>query len=364
MAGGHDRAAARWCSGRQRARSALRSAPRCSGCCRRAVAVDIIPRALLAPRAIRPRQAAAAAGGQAPLMQAVAEYLGALQSERGASRNTLAAYRRDLDDFLRFLAHAPAHARRTSAPSDVVTWLEGLRARGLAPPASRAACRPCAGSIVTWCARAMLRRDPTEHLDTPRAARPLPRALSLDSARALVEAPDARRPAGVRDRAVLELLYATGMRASECLGLRPGGSEPQRPATSICTGKGGKQRLVPVGAEALEWVRRYLQRGAAARHAAPRRGPALRESARRAALAPVAVDDRAARRGHGRAQAARVAARAASLVRQPPARGRRRPALGPGDARPRRHLDHADLHAPADARRSSACIAPSTRGRQ
>jgi integrase/recombinase XerD len=103
-----------------------------------------------------------------------------------------------------------------------------------------------------------LHRDPTEHLDTPRTARPLPRALSIDSARALVEAPDVGRPAGARDRAILELLYATGMRASECLGLA---LEDLNLAAGyvICTGKGGKQRLVPVGAEALEWVRRYLR---------------------------------------------------------------------------------------------------------
>ena len=102
----------------------------------------------------------------------------------------------------------------------------------------------------------------------------------------------------MRDRAVLELLYATGMRASECLGLD---LEDLNLTAGyvVCTGKGGKQRLVPVGAEALEWVRRYLQQSAAARHAAPRRGSTLREPARRAALAPVAVDDRAARRGDG-----------------------------------------------------------------
>src|SRR4030095_9882120 len=112
--------------------SALRSAPRCSGCCRPVAAADIIPRALLGPRAIRPRQAAPAAGRQATLMQPVAEYLGALQSERGASRNTLAAYRRDLEDFHRFLRTrrlTPSHV----TADHVVTWLEGLRARGLAP---------------------------------------------------------------------------------------------------------------------------------------------------------------------------------------------------------------------------------------
>jgi integrase/recombinase XerD len=190
-------------------------------------------------------------------MQAVAEYLGSLQSERGASRNTLAAYRRDLDDFLRFLTARRLTPTRVTA-EHVVTWLEGLRRRGLAPSSVARRLSALRGFYRHLVREGELDRDPTEHLDTPRTTRPLPRALSIDSTRALVEAPDARRPAGVSDRAVLELLYATGMRASECLGLA---LEDLNLTAGyvICTGKGGKQRLVPVGAEALEWVRRYLQ---------------------------------------------------------------------------------------------------------
>jgi integrase/recombinase XerD len=102
-----------------------------------------------------------------------------------------------------------------------------------------------------------LGHDPTEHLEAPRSARRLPRTLSREDAQALVEAPDVSRPAGVRDRALLELLYATGMRASECLGL---GREDLNLTAGyvICTGKGSRQRLVPVGGPALHWVRAYL----------------------------------------------------------------------------------------------------------
>jgi integrase/recombinase XerD len=190
-------------------------------------------------------------------MHAVAEYLGALQSERGASRNTLAAYRRDLDDYLRFLDGrrlAPGGA----TADDVVTWIERLRGRGLAPASVARRLSAVRGFYRHLLREGAVRRDPTEHLDAPRAARRLPRALSRDSASALVEAPDVRRPAGMRDRAILELLYATGMRASECLGLR---LEDLNLSAGyvVCTGKGGKQRLVPVGAVALEWTRRYLR---------------------------------------------------------------------------------------------------------
>jgi integrase/recombinase XerD len=229
-------------------------------------------------------------------MTAVAEYLGTLRSERGASRNTLAAYGRDLADFLGFL-----RARRldpaAAAPDDLVSWLERLRARGLAPASVARRLSAVRGFYRHLVREGAARRDPTEHLDAPRAARPLPRALSREAATALVEAPDTRRPAGVRDRAVLELLYATGMRASECLGLR---LEDLNLAAGyvICTGKGSRQRLVPVGGEALDWVRRYLgevrplhtrRRDAGRLFVNPRGGPLSRQSlwtlVRRAAAA-------------------------------------------------------------------------------
>lgn len=190
-------------------------------------------------------------------MHSVAEYLGALQTEAGASRNTLAAYRRDLADFTGFLASC-RRAPATASPDDVLSYLERLRARGL--KASSVARRL---SAVRGFYRHLLRegqaaRDPTEHMDVPRASRPLPKALSRDAVTALVESPDVTRPRGVRDRALLELLYATGLRASECLGLR---LDDLNLAAGyvICTGKGRKQRLVPVGAEALAWLRAYLR---------------------------------------------------------------------------------------------------------
>jgi integrase/recombinase XerD len=190
-------------------------------------------------------------------LDAVAEYLGALRSERGASRNTLAAYRRDLADFLTFLQRRRLRPESVT-PEEVVGWIAQLRARGLAASSVARRLSAVRGFYRHQVREGAMGRDPTEHLDTPRPRRPLPRALSRDSASALVEAPDTRRPAGVRDRTILELLYATGMRASECLGLS---LEDLNLSAGyvVCMGKGGKQRLVPVGAEALEWTRRYLR---------------------------------------------------------------------------------------------------------
>jgi integrase/recombinase XerD len=106
-------------------------------------------------------------------------------------------------------------------------------------------------------AAGVIARDPTEHLETPRPPRRLPRTLSPRDVTALIEAPDTTRPDGIRDRAMLELLYACGLRASEALALRV--DDVNLGAGYVtATGKGDRQRLVPMGAQALEWVRRYL----------------------------------------------------------------------------------------------------------
>ena len=191
------------------------------------------------------------------MTDAVVEYLGALQAERGASRNTLSAYRRDLTDFTHFLSDHQRSLRR-AGPDDIVGYLERLRRRGLRPASVARRISALRGLYKHLVREGALRRDPTENLEAPRRARALPRTLSREVVAALVESPDVSAPRGVRDRAVLELLYATGMRASECLGLTLDDVNLSA-GYVVCTGKGRKQRLVPVGAEAAQWVSRYLR---------------------------------------------------------------------------------------------------------
>jgi integrase/recombinase XerD len=184
------------------------------------------------------------------------EYLGSLQVERGAALNTLAAYRRDLKGFENFLAR-DHRAVADVGVTDLSRYLGALRRRGLG---SRSIARHL--SAVRGLYRFLLDagrvpRDPTQHLDSPRPARRLPRTLSMEDAAALVEAPDTTRPDGLRDRALLELLYASGLRASEALGLRIEDVNFKAGYVMVI-GKGDRQRLVPAGARALDWVRRYL----------------------------------------------------------------------------------------------------------
>ena len=209
---------------------------------------------------MRARLGASAAQGSAGVVSEaaalMADYLGSLQIERGAALNTLAAYRRDLAGFESFLARERCGLAAVGV-TDLSRYLAGLRRRGLG---SRSIARHL--SAVRGLYRFLLdagriRRDPTEHLDSPRPARRLPRTLSQADAAALVEAPDTSRPDGRRDRALLELLYGSGLRASEALGLRV---EDVNFAAGyvMVTGKGDRQRLVPAGSHALEWIRRYL----------------------------------------------------------------------------------------------------------
>jgi integrase/recombinase XerD len=187
----------------------------------------------------------------------VSEYLGALQAERGVSRNTVLAYRRDLTDFFAFL---DTGRRRLgdAEPDDVVRYAERLRGRGLRPASVARRLSAVRGFYRHLVRERLVERDPTELIERPRTSRPLPRPLPAGAAAALVEAPDPAHRLALRDRALLELLYATGMRASECLGLRL----EDLNATAgyvVCTGKGRKQRLVPVGAPALNRVSEYVK---------------------------------------------------------------------------------------------------------
>ena len=190
-------------------------------------------------------------------MDPVAGFLGTLQTERGVSRHTLAAYRRDLADFDRFLARR-GHRVTDVRADDVVAYLEHARARGLKPASVARRLAAVRGLYRHLVREEGIAHDPTEHVDTPRSARPLPKTLTRESAAALVEAFDGTDPRAVRDRALLEVLYATGMRASECLGLRLEDVNLNA-GYAVCTGKGQKQRLVPLGEHAVFWLQRYLR---------------------------------------------------------------------------------------------------------
>lgn len=189
----------------------------------------------------------------------VVEFLESLRVETGASPLTVSAYRHDLVRLSTFLG-SRRRSLETARPDDLVAHLETLRAAGLRPRSLARKLAAIRGLYRFARAAGRLADDPTLLLETPRLPHRLPRALSKTDARALMEVAAGDRPRQLRDRALLELLYGSGLRASELVGLRPSDLDLHAQFL-VCRGKGDRQRLVPVGGEARRALGDYLERG-------------------------------------------------------------------------------------------------------
>jgi len=208
----------------------------------------------------------------------VLDFLAYLEFERGLSRNTLDAYRTDLLQFGRFLEERDVTALGAQ-PSDVAEFLEALARGGGAagnrggaaagnasprPPASPATIHrksACLRSFYRHLRRdGLLDTDPTATLSTPRRARKLPQVLTRGEIEKLLSQPRGTEPAALRDRALLELMYACGLRASEAIGLELLDVDVEE-GVLRARGKGSKERVVPIGQAAVRALRIYLERG-------------------------------------------------------------------------------------------------------
>ena len=196
----------------------------------------------------------------------VDEFLERLRVEDGSSVLTIQAYRRDLARLVGFL-RTRRRTIETARPDDLVAHLEALRRSGLSPRTLARGLAAIRGVYRFGRAAGLVRTDPAILLDTPRLPRRLPRALSKSDATLLVESSGKASPRDRRDRAILELLYGSGLRASELVGLRPADVDLQAQIL-MCRGKRDRQRVVPIGDAArralvtyLEQVRPHLVRG-------------------------------------------------------------------------------------------------------
>ncbi len=183
------------------------------------------------------------------------EYLDHLRVERGLSPNTLEAYAHDL---LRL--HAFARRRKTSLvrlrQADLAAFVQSLRGEGLQPRSVARVVHGVRGFYRFLLREGRLDRDPMENLKAPRAFKALPRYLTPAQVESLLAAPDTKTPLGVRDRAILEVLYATGLRVSELVHLRREEVDLELGLVRAF-GKGRKERLVPLGRIAAQWVEKY-----------------------------------------------------------------------------------------------------------
>lgn len=192
-------------------------------------------------------------------MQAlIDEYIDTLWMEKGLSSNSQAAYRRDLAHFARWLGEQANSDLLQASQQDIMQYL-GWRMQSGYSARSSARLISCLRGFYRYLLREnRISCDPSLHVDSPRLGRPLPKALSEQDVEKLLEAPDLDDPLGLRDRTMLELLYACGLRVSELVGLELSQLSLQQGVVRVF-GKGGKERLIPMGEEAIAWLQRYLR---------------------------------------------------------------------------------------------------------
>lgn len=192
------------------------------------------------------------------MRQLVEEFLDYLVVERGMARNTLAAYRHDIERYVGYLQRQGIANFNEVHPATVNAFLQQLAGVGL-----------CASSVARnlsairmfhrfLVAEELATSDPTSATQLPKRAQLLPTVLDVGEVEGLLAQPDASTPLGIRDRALLEFLYATGVRVSEVVTVALGDLLTDDEIVRVF-GKGAKERIVPVGAQALHWVNRYLR---------------------------------------------------------------------------------------------------------
>ena len=189
--------------------------------------------------------------------ESLAEYIIYLKIERGLSANTVTSYKRDIEKYLTFLMEKKIIQLDEVSRFEILDFLQTLRQSGAAD-----------NSIIRMVSslrkfhqylkrESIVSDDPMQLIDTPKKASTLPKAISPQAVEQLLEAPDTTTPLGVRDRTILELMYATGLRISELVNLKL--SDMHLTMGFIQTmGKGEKERIIPLGEIASQWLDHYL----------------------------------------------------------------------------------------------------------
>lgn len=191
----------------------------------------------------------------------IEQFIDVVWMERGLSENTLSAYRTDLKNFVTWLMHASddlASEQLIKADREViVSYLSELEKREISPR-SRARLLSSLRLFYAYLLREKkIEVDPVALIDAPKLGRSLPKTLTEEDVESLLMAPDTSTPLGLRDRVLFEVLYATGLRVSELVGLQLTQINLQQGVLRV-TGKGNKERLVPLGEEAVNWMEKYL----------------------------------------------------------------------------------------------------------
>lgn len=195
------------------------------------------------------------------LPEIIGQFLDVIWMERGLSENTLSAYRTDLKKFVIWLKKSSDDSLSnliSSANRDVIQKYFSVLERQKISPRSRARLLSSLRLFYAYLLREkIIEVDPVALIDAPKLGRSLPKTLSEKDVEALLQAPDTTTLLGLRDRVLFEVLYATGLRVSELVGLELTQINLLQ-GTLRVTGKGNKERLIPLGEEALLWLEKYL----------------------------------------------------------------------------------------------------------
>ncbi len=187
----------------------------------------------------------------------IERFADALWMERGLSQNTLSAYQSDLNKFALWLESNRPYQLLEAERDDLLEYM-AEQSKKSHKPRSAARLLSCLRQFYQHALReGWVEIDPSSRIDAPKLGRPLPKSLTEQEVESLLAAPDLENPEGFRDRAMLEVLYATGLRVSELVGLR---LEQVGLAQGVVrvVGKGDKERLVPLGEDAVDWLERFL----------------------------------------------------------------------------------------------------------
>jgi integrase/recombinase XerD len=191
----------------------------------------------------------------------IKEFLTYIQVEKGLATLTLESYRRDLERLDRWAAKIKKPIAELNRP-DLRKWIAELSREGLAPSSVARAVSAARGFFKFLMLDGHIKHHPAEDLDTPQKFSYLPRFLTEEEIDRLLAAPDITTNEGVRDRAMLELMYAAGLRVSEVVSLKQSEMDIQVGVVN-CHGKGSKERRVPVGKSAIHWLQKYISLKAA-----------------------------------------------------------------------------------------------------
>ncbi len=186
------------------------------------------------------------------------DYIARLSVDRGLSDATIEAYSRDLLDFIGFVVEQGLLSPRDVDSVHILLWLEHQRKNGIGPRSLVRRISALRGFFKFLNRECRLSKNPLAKLTSPKIGRHLPVVLSVREVELLLEQPNVDKPIGCRDRALLELVYACGLRASEAINIRINQIDFDAAFLRVI-GKGNKERIIPIGETALRWVEKYIK---------------------------------------------------------------------------------------------------------